>query len=380
MPKIQPILTYLPQMTKTTTRPDHPIIQPLKDGTARLLKEWRPTSGPPIRPLAVRYSMDDRGDAVIRNGALLGFDRIHPCVLLMIVRIGDLISLGEKPIGKATANWTHYKVGRGFRLLEIAIAGRGLTHAEIRSLVGPSALMEQPPGCDDSLRAFIADTNHPKWLIPIIKRQIQKWRVNRPSKFYHFVPSAVPEVEIPRVVKMAPDAALRFFLPKLTKLQIRSCVRRALPTAVIHAFSQIPPTQFKKALRDHPGLLLALQGKNLSQDQLLRCVGFEPFNAFVMRKHFPPALHAKILATTCGLPFQLFKSGNVSRLPAEIQTSFYRYPVQWLEVFDHDFSKLFRALVRHGKMKADQKLLQFLMTSLPPQHRSELYKFIAINL
>jgi hypothetical protein len=266
-------------------------------------------------------------------------------------------------------------------LYPIGIAGHTLTAAGIRALLLPKASSyHQPPGDDDALRDFINDPHHPEWFAPILERQKRKWRANRPSKFYHLVPSEVPDAEISQVVKLAPAAALRFFLPKLTRLQIRSCIRRALTTAIVHAFDHIPPTQFKKALRDHPGILLTHQGNRLREDLLLRCARFEPFVAFNVRKRFPPAIHAKILAATCGLPFALFRSGDVSRLHDEIEFSFLQYPVQWLETYDNDFTQLFRALERHGKIKTCHRLIRFLMDILPPHHLPGLIRFIAINL
>lgn len=144
--------------------------------------------------------------------------------------------------------------------------------------------------------------------------------------------------------------------------------------------NHIPPPQFKRAIRDYPGLLLKHQGKRIPVDLLMRCVRFEPFDAFVIRKRFPPALHAKILAETCVLPFQLFNSGNISRLPAEIETSFRRNPVEWIEVHNRDFSKLFRVLERHGRIKTCQNLLNILMSSLPQEHLPGLFKFITNQL
>lgn len=369
--------------TKTEETKKNPInytVERLKDGTARLLVEQTPVPGPLTRPVAVRYLIDDHGEPVIRRGALLGYDRINPSLLFLIVRAGDLISLGKRTIGETSTVWTHYKVGRGFRLMEIDIKGRRLTYAEIRSRVGPYRLLEQPSECDDSLREFLSDFDHPKWMLPILERQKRKWRLNHPSKYYHLVPFEIKESEIRRVIKIAPGAAIRFLQPKLTKLQTRRCIRRALATAVIHAFDHIPPTQFKRAMRDYPGLLLKHQGKRIPVDKLMHCVRIEPFEAFVIRKQFPPALHAKILAETCVLPFQLFKSGNTDRLPAEIETSFRRYPVEWIEIYHNDFSKLFRVLERHGGMKADQDLINFLEGVLPPLHLAKLHWFIAASI
>jgi hypothetical protein len=380
MPTKQHTMPTTPKTEESKTNPINYTVERLKDGTARLLVEQTPVPGPLTRPVAVRYLIDDHGEPVIRRGALLGYDRINPSLLFLIVRAGDLISLGKRTIGEASTVWTHYKVGRGFRLMEIDIKGRRLSYAEIRSRVGPYRLLEQPSECDDSLREFLSDSDHPKWMLPILERQKRKWRANHPSKYYHLVPSEIKESEIRRVVKIAPGAAIRFLLPKLTKIQTRSCIRRALATAVIHAYDEIPPTQLKTAIRDYPGLLLKHQGKRIPVDMLMHCVRIEPFEAFVIRKQFPPDLHAKILAETCVLPFQLFKSGNISRLPAEIETSFRRYPVEWIEIYHNDFSKLFRVLERHGRMKMCPKLLNFLKSSLPPEYRPSLFKFIANQL
>jgi hypothetical protein len=178
-------------------------------------------------------------------------------------------------------------------------------------------------------------------------------------------------------MKLAPGAALRFFSEHLTKGQIKRCIRRDLKTAVVHAYEAMSPAQLEVACREHPVLLLQHQGSRLPEGILLRCVRFEPFEAFRIRDRFPAPVHAKILAATCELPFGLFRSGNISGLPVEIETSFRQFPGLWLESFHNDFATLFRALERQGKMKVDHDLLDFLMTILPAQHLPNLDKFIS---
>ena len=377
MPTKQHTMPTTPKTEETKTNPINYTVERLKDGTARLLVEQTPVPGPLTRPVAVRYLIDDHGEPVIRRAALLGYDRINPSLLFLIVRAGDLISLGKRTIGETSTVWTHYKVGRGFRLMEIAIKGRCLTYSEIRSRVGPYRPLEQPSGCDDLLRDFFAYSGHPKWMLPILERQKKKWRLFYPTKFYRLAPFEVPDAEIPQVVKTAPGAALQLFLPKLTKRQIRNCIRRSLTTAIVHAFTHLPPTQFKKALRKHPSILLTYQGTRLKEELLLRCARFEPMVAFCLRKRFPPPLHARLLAQTCGLPFHLFKCGNITQLSKEIETSFLRHPVEWVETYHNDFSKLFRTLVRHGGMKVDQDLIKLLEDTLPPPYLAKLHWFIA---
>jgi hypothetical protein len=238
----------------------------------------------------------------------------------------------------------------------------------------------QPPGCDESLREFFADPNHPAWLVHILERQKQKWRTKRLSKYYRLVPSEALREEIDRILKLAPGAALRFFSEHLTVGQIKRCIRRDLKTAVVHAYEAMSPAELEVACREHPGLLLQHQGSRLPEHILLRCVRFEPFEAFRIRNSFPALVHARILAATCELPFGLFRSGNISGLPVEIETSFRRFPGLWLESFHNDFAALFRALERQGKMKVDHNLVTFLMNVLPPQHLPSLDKFISKQL
>lgn len=360
--------------------PANPTIQPLKDGTARLLFKWKPRPGPPRRPLAVRYAINARDEIEIRSGALLGFDRIHPSVVVLIVKPGDLISLGDKPIGGPSATWTHYRVGRRLRLEKAGITDRSLTNAEIGSLARGAEPFEQAPGCDDTLREFLADPEHPRWLVPILERQKQKWRTNRLSKFYHLAPASAPPGELDRLVKLAPGAALRFHFGRLTKGQINRCIRRDLATAIVHHFAHMSPAHLKKACRDFTVLLLEHRGTELSEENLLFCVRFEPFRSFAIRRRFPPHLHAMILAATCDLPFELFECGDISGLPAEIEASFRQFPESWLRVYDSDVPALFRVLERRGRMTLDQDLFEALTDKLPPQYPPKIFQFIATRI
>lgn len=369
-----------PKTDMTKRNPASPTIQPLKDGTARLIFKWPPEPGPPRRPLAVRYAINSEDEIEIRSGALLGFDSGHSSVVILIVKPGDLISVGGKPIGGATATWTHHRVGRGFRLRQIAITGRCLTNAEIRSLARGAVPLEQPPGCDDTLREFLTDPDHPGWLVPILERQKQKWRSHRPSKFYHLAPAPALPGELERIVKLAPGAALRFHFDRLTKGQVKRCIRRDLATAIVHFYRHMSPAHLRKACRDYPSLLLEHRGSELSEDNLLFCVRFEPFKSFAIRKRFPSPVHALILAATCDLPFELFDCGDISGLPAEIEASFRQFPETWVKSYGSDYSTLFRTLERRGKMTVNHDLIGFLMERLPHQHLPKLRQFIANRL
>lgn len=361
-----------------TQKPMTYTIQEIDEKTARLIIQWTPRPNVCARPIALRHCYDDQGCLDRTKGAVLGYDATLPCALLLFVRRGDLISLGEKIVGGTSASWTHYQIRPDFTLEAIANEGSILSAAKLREWMLPDVTsFHQAPGDDDALREFINDPYHPSWLLRIIERQQKKWRTNRLSKFYNLVPSEVPVAEIPQVVKLAPGAALRFFGTKLTKRQIRNCVRRDLTSAIVHAFEHLPPTQFKKALRNHPGILLTHQGNRLPANLISHCVRYDPFVAFNVRNSFKPAIHARVLAATCCLPFGLFRSGDVSQLPTEIAFSFLLYPVEWLETYHHDFSELFRVIERHGRMKTCPSLIGFLMKNLPPQHLPGLYRFVS---
>jgi hypothetical protein len=213
------------------------IIQKPTNLPVRLIIEWKPPSNENVRPVALRHCFDQEGGLDRTIGATLGFNRIDPCALFLEVQKSDLISVGEKAIGGTFATWTHYQIGPDFALKRIDIGGRILTAAEIRAWLPPAVTSyHQPPGCDESLREFLADPNHPAWLVPILERQKRKWRMTRLSKFYRLVPSEASQDEIDRIMKLAPGAALRFFSEHLTKGQIKRCIRRDLKTAVVHAY------------------------------------------------------------------------------------------------------------------------------------------------
>ncbi len=359
-----------------TTRTRH-LIQHLPDNKTRLIFEWKPPSHEVVRPVALRHCFDEEGCLDRRTGAILGFNRIDPCALFLLVQKGDLVSIGEKAIGGVSASWVHYQVEPDFTLNQVGFGGSTLTGSEIRALILPDvASFHQPPGCDESLREFLADPNHPAWLVPILERQKQKWRTKRLSKHYRLVPSEASQDEIDRILKLAPGAAVRFFSKHLTKGQIKRCIRRDLKTAVVHSYQAMSPTQIQAACREHPVLLLQNQGSRLPEAILLRCIRYEPFEAFRIRNSLPAPVHAKILAATCELPFGLFRSGDISSLPAEIETSFRQFPGSWVESFGRDFGALFHALERQGRMKVDHDLVHFLMNVLPPQHLPILDKFI----
>jgi hypothetical protein len=321
--------------------------------------------------------LDEIGCLARISGAVLGLDRINPCALLLLVRKGDLISVGEKDIGSSESTWAHYQVGPDFELVQLDIVGRSLAAPEIRALLNPEVVaFHQAPGDDDALRDFLADTNRPPWLIPVTERQKRKWKKNRLAKYYHLVPSEVAEHEIPRCMELAPGVAVRFFHGWLDKEEVRKCIGRALESAILYAIGKMSEVQLDRACRQCPTLLLKNQASKLSEDRLMRCVALDPFEGFRIRNKVAPHLHARILAVTYDLPFGLFYNGCLSGLPAEISNSFHQFPVHWIQAHGNDNAALFRTLQLHGRMKIGHALVLHLLGSLPSEHLPKFQDFI----
>lgn len=356
-------------------------IQKTDNLSSRLIIEWTPNPDKALRPIVLRHCFDKDGCLDRINGAVLGFDRINPCALFLLVNVGDLISIGNKEIDGTSATWTHYQIGFTFEMNLIGNDGNILSSTEIRALIPANAdWFHQPPGCDDSLRDFISDTNHPAWLVQILERQKQKWRKKKLSKYYHLVPSETSLEEIDRIMKLTPGAAVRFFYPLLTKKQIRRCIRRDLKTAAVYSLDLMSPEHLQLACLRWPTLLLKTHASILPENRLMQCVRLDPMEGFRIRNKVAPELHARILAVSCGLPFSLFCNGDLSGLPLEISTSFHNFPIRWFEAHGHNFYFLFKTLERHGRMRINQELIDFLIQTLPPSQIQDIYQFISENI
>lgn len=353
-------------------------IQETNTETARLVIEWKPHHGKAARPCLIRYCLDHEGCLAWEKGVVLGFDLIQPCALILSVQKGDLISIGEKIIGESQASRTHYQIGDKFELHQFEIPDPSKTNLGILSRLQPSvARLNQLPLCDDSLRHFLANKSHPEWLIPILERQKKKWRASRPAKFYQLMPSEVADDEIPVCVSTAPGAALRFLRDRISANELRQCIGRDLEAAAQYAFEAMSEVQVDRACLEFPGLLLRHHASQLSEERLLRCVCLDPFGGFHIRNQVEPHLHAKVLAGTLGLPFELFSACDLSDLPNEILQSFLSFTKSWVDAFAGNHQHLLTTLMRHRGDRSRGDYLLHLMEHVPPEYLPHVASFAA---
>ena len=353
-------------------------IQKTDSETARLIIEWQPLHGKAIRPCVIRYCLDHEGCLDWEQGAVLGFHPARPCALILLVRRGDLISIGQKIIGGGKASRIHYQIGPDYELLRFEIPDSNKTNLGIRARLLPAvSRLRQLPACDDSLRDFLADGNHPQWLTPILARQKRKWRKNRTAKLYHLVPTEVADQEIPNCVAAAPGAALRFFRDRIDSNELRQCIGRDLETAVLYAMNEMSETQLDRACLELPTLLLKHHASKLSDERLILCVSLDPFEGFRIRNQLAPHLHARVLACTLGLPFGLFDSGDLSGLPSEVLHSFLNFTQAWVNAFDGNYQRLLSTLMRHRGTRSASDFLLHLLKHVPAEHLPHVARFAA---
>jgi len=353
-------------------------IQETDAETARLIIEWEPRQGKTIRPCLIRYCLDHEGCLAWEKGVVLGFDLIQPCALILLVQRGDLISVGEKIVGDGRASRTHYRIGNDLELLQFEVPDPGRTNLGILARLRPAVpRLQQLPVCDNALRHFLAETNHPDWLTPIVERQKHKWRASRPAKFFHLVPSEVTDNEIPVCVSTAPGAALRFFRDRISANDLRRCIGRDLEAAAQYAFEAMSEVQVDRACQEFPGLMVRHHASKLSEERLLRCVRLDPFAGFLIRNQLESRLHAKVLAGTLGLPFELFSAGDLRELPNEILQSFLSHPQAWVDAFAGNHQRLLTALMRHRGDRSRGDYLLHLMEHVPPEYLPHVASFAA---
>jgi hypothetical protein len=313
------------------------------------------------------------------HGATLGFDRIHPCVMVLLVRRYDLISLGRRRIGSCLTVWNHYRIDADFKTIPIGPRWRDLSEGETDLLVphatGPD--FPQLTDSDDALREFLQSVSHPDWLAQILNRQKRKWQESHPAKWFRLVPSEVPDREIPKCVRLAPDVALQFHQEKLSAGQIRHCIGRSFESGIRFAFQHLTESEVRRACFEFPRWVLTFHAMRLTADQLEICVRQDPSTAFRVRSVFPPRVQAKVLASTYMYPQYLLKQQATSEVREEILTSVIKFPRIWLREHNQSFHHLFEDLRRHLEITPDPECISRLMNNLPASIRKKLGAAVA---
>ena len=205
-------------------------LKPLDSTTARLVIESTDPYYSWKKLTIVRLHFNASGIPVPGIGAVLGRDPGKHSAMIVDVRQRDLVVVYSK-IRKGCGDRTfrYYRVTDDWklRLLEpdiVRLKREGFEHLiEVTDLF----LDCQVDSCSMTLREFLAES-HPSWLDEILTRQVDHWRNYKQEQFLLLAPSRATDREVAACLSKYPFLALANFRFRLSKRQIRSCVRRSL--------------------------------------------------------------------------------------------------------------------------------------------------------
>lgn len=348
----------------------------LGTNTARVIIDWRSTAKPARRPFVGRHCLDQLGSLNFSRGAVLGHEHGKPCILVITVVRGDLVSLAAPD---STTGWRHYRIGPDFELLPFPIQDRKLTPDELNHHVNLECCeqLEQLSDCDDALRDFLDRKDRPDFVSQALARQIWKWRKRRLDKLFHLVPSMVKNGEIPFLPNISPFTGLRFFRKRMTEKQILRCIHRSPEGGVLFAFERMTPAQIERAIKECPGTLITHRHSRISDKQLDRCAQYDPFAAIKTRAAMNPRRHAILLARSYLLAFPMQPGGTMDDFHAEIIGSLTRFPDVWLNAHQQDYGEIFGCLSQHAEIRIDHGFIQTLLGKISIKHRKHLADHIA---
>jgi len=237
----------------------------------------------------------------------------------------------------------------------------------------------QVDSCFETLRDFLAES-HPEWLQEILERQVAHWRAHKHEQFLRLAPSRATAAEFAACFSKYPLLALANFKSRLSKRQIRSCVRRSLRGGVMYAFDELSTAQVVKAERECPGEMIRHAADRLPDAALRRCSKMAPYTAFECRLSMPPARQATVLSVAYPYYTLLYQGISETALAEEIIDSVTHHPEEWLHYHGHDFGTLFLALRHHlGLTIAPSRLLEMLHR-MAEEHRPLLDRYLASRM
>jgi len=351
--------------------------KPLDSTTARIAFQ-HPGGYHTWRKLSIyRISFYGSGNPAVIQGAVLGRDEGKPSALIIDVHQRDLVMISAKDHNDGNFICQYYRIGRDWVPRRLDLTYSNYSHQQVIELIELCDIAPdlQFDSWDWILRDFLTDT-HPAWLSEILSRQIEHWHLNKLERFFSLAPSRATYDEIRICMKDYPAHALAHYKHLLTKRQIRSCVRRSLRGAVMHAFEELSPSLVEKAVVDHPHEMIRYAASKLTDSQLERCAHSAPYAAFVCRSGMPPARQAAMLAISypyCAIIY--YNSHPVLR--SEFIQSITMHPKAWLSFHDHSYSKLFRCLRNRLGLKLSAADLSGIMNGTPEEYLQPLMDHIA---
>ena len=352
--------------------------KPLDSTTARIVFEYK-EGYHTWRKLSINriYFYHSRGP-VISQGAVLGRDEGKPSALVLDVRQRDLVVVRSRDRKGGEFTCKYFRIGDDFEPQNLGLTNNCFWDKDVVGLIELCDLDRdrQVDSRDESLRDFLADP-HPVWLHQILARQIHHWHLNKPEPFFRLAPSRATNDDVVICVRDFPLLALAHQKPRLSKKQIRSCVRRSLKGGVMYAPEALSAARIAQAVNDYPREMIRFAADRLSDHELRRCVQREPYTAFECRSLMTPKRRATLLAIS--YPYRaLFHYGKpIASLHSEIVDTITRHPVQWLDHYKHDYKAIFRALRSNLGLIIDAAHLQQIMEGTPAEYRRQLMEHVA---
>ena len=351
--------------------------KPLDSTTARIVFEYKEGFHTWRKLTINRIFFSGPGGPVISRGAVLGRDVGEPSALILDVRQRDLVVIRSRERKEGDFSCQCYRIGHDWVPRRLELACTSYLPQEFIDQVELSDIDadRQVDSCDLVLMEFLAES-HPTWLEDILSRQIEHWRQNKLERFLRLAPSRATSDEIALCIINHPLIALAHFNNCLSRRQIKSCVRRSLRGAVMHAFEELSPALVNKAVVDHPHEMIRYAASKLTDSQLLECAQLAPYAAFQCRSGMPPARRAAMLAIS--FPYcAIYYYAKPTALRSELLQSITNHPAVWLSFHNQSYSELFGGLRHRLGLIMTTSDLRGIMRGTPAEYHEPLMHHIA---
>ena len=324
-----------------------------------------------------RISFYGSGSPVVSQGAVLGRDVGKFSALILDVHQRDLVVIRARDQKDGNFICQYFRIGRDWKPRRLDLTCSHYSHQQVVDLIEicDIASDRQVDSSDWILMDFLTET-HPPWLNEILSRQIEHWHLNKLERFFSLAPSRATYAEIRICTNAYPSLALAHYKHLLSRRQIKSCVRRSLRGAVMHAFEELSPSRIEKAVVDHPHEMIRYAAHRLTDSQLERCAQLAPYAAFDSRSSMSPARQAAMLAISYPYCAIIYYNSRPA-LRSEFIQSITMHPKAWLSFHNESYSELFRCLRNRLGLKLTASELSGIMKGTPEEYLQPLMEHIA---
>jgi hypothetical protein len=351
---------------------------PLTPTSARLVMESAEPFMAWKQLTIVRLYFNALGTAVPGIGAVLGSDPGQTSAMILDVRQRDLVVVYSRVRkGSRDCTFTYYRVTDDWNLQLLRPDVALLKSEGFEHLIQVTDQLpdRQVDSRSETLRDFLAGS-HPTWLESILMRQVEHWRYFKPEQFFRLAPSRMTDREFVECFLNYPLLTLANFKTRLTRKQLRSCIRRSLQGGVIYAFDELSPAQIKKAEARHPAEMIQFAADRLTDAQLRRVAAEAPWTAFCCCPTMSPARQALVLSVSYCFSPLLNHSTPKALLEEEIIRSITDFPVPWLYQHGNDYETLLLALWHHLEFAISTSRLRKMLLEMPEEHREPLVRYL----